>query len=374
MSGVRVLVGTKKGAFVLTSDGKRERWDVCGPHFAGWEIYHLKGSPGRSEPHLRLAVERLVRTGDPALERRRQELGAGGQQVRVRRRARHPPVVRRHAAPLGVRARLAPRAVARPIPTRSTPASRTPRSSARPTAGQNWQELPGLREHGLGPPLAAGRRRACACTRSSLDPLRPRADLHRHLGGRRVPHRRRRQDLAADQPRPALGADPGPDRRGRPLRPPHRDAPVAPRRAVHAEALGRHAQRRRRRVLARGERQPAERLRLPDRRPRPRAGDDLRRPDQERLGALPARGQAARLPQPDRRQRVGGAHPAACRSSDCYVNVLRDAMAVDSLDPCGVYFGTTGGQVYASPDAGDSWTPIVRDLPAVLSVEVQTLP
>jgi photosystem II stability/assembly factor-like uncharacterized protein len=60
--------------------------------------------------------------------------------------------------------------------------------------------------------------------------------------------------------------------------------------------------------------------------------------------------------------------------SDCYVNVLRDAMSVDSLDACGVYFGTTGGQVYASADAGDHWAPIVRDLPAVLSVEVQTLP
>jgi len=59
---------------------------------------------------------------------------------------------------------------------------------------------------------------------------------------------------------------------------------------------------------------------------------------------------------------------------NCYVNVLRDAMSVDSLDKCGVYFGTTGGQVYLSPDAGDSWTPIVRDLPAVYSVEVQTLP
>jgi photosystem II stability/assembly factor-like uncharacterized protein len=59
---------------------------------------------------------------------------------------------------------------------------------------------------------------------------------------------------------------------------------------------------------------------------------------------------------------------------DCYVNVLRDAMAVDALDACGVYFGTTGGQVYASADAGDSWAPIVRDLPAVVSVEVQTLP
>jgi photosystem II stability/assembly factor-like uncharacterized protein len=58
---------------------------------------------------------------------------------------------------------------------------------------------------------------------------------------------------------------------------------------------------------------------------------------------------------------------------DCYVNVLREAMAVDRLDSCGIYFGTTGGQVYASSDAGDHWAPIVRDLPAVLSVEVQTL-
>jgi photosystem II stability/assembly factor-like uncharacterized protein len=59
--------------------------------------------------------------------------------------------------------------------------------------------------------------------------------------------------------------------------------------------------------------------------------------------------------------------------SNCYVNVLRDAMAVDTLDPCGVYFGTTGGQVYVSANAGDSWAPIVRDLPPVLSVEVQSL-
>ena len=59
---------------------------------------------------------------------------------------------------------------------------------------------------------------------------------------------------------------------------------------------------------------------------------------------------------------------------DCYVNVLRDAMAVDRLDSCGVYFGTTGGQVYGSSDSGDTWTTIVRDLPAVLSVEAQTLP
>jgi photosystem II stability/assembly factor-like uncharacterized protein len=77
------------------------------------------------------------------------------------------------------------------------------------------------------------------------------------------------------------------------------------------------------------------------------------------------------------RSRTGGneweALTKGLPQSDCYVNVLRDAMAVDSLDKCGVYFGTTGGQVYASADAGDNWAPIVRDLPGVLSVEVQTL-
>ena len=77
------------------------------------------------------------------------------------------------------------------------------------------------------------------------------------------------------------------------------------------------------------------------------------------------------------RSRAGGneweALTKGLPQKDCYVNVLRDAMCVDSLDSCGVYFGTTGGQVYLSPDAGDNWSPIVRDLPAVLSVEVQTL-
>ena len=77
------------------------------------------------------------------------------------------------------------------------------------------------------------------------------------------------------------------------------------------------------------------------------------------------------------RSRSGGDEWAALTKGlpqqDCYVNVLRDAMAVDRLDPCGVYFGTTGGQVYVSPDGGDHWQPIVRDLPSVMSVEVQTL-
>lgn len=78
------------------------------------------------------------------------------------------------------------------------------------------------------------------------------------------------------------------------------------------------------------------------------------------------------------RSRTGGneweALTTGLPQQNCYVNVLRDAMAVDALEDCGVYFGTTGGAVYCSPDAGDTWQPIVNDLPAVYSVEVQTLP
>jgi len=78
------------------------------------------------------------------------------------------------------------------------------------------------------------------------------------------------------------------------------------------------------------------------------------------------------------RSRTGGDEweplTAGLPQADCYHNVLRDAMAVDSLDPGGIYFGTSGGQVYGSADGGDTWKPIVRDLPAVLSVEVQVLP
>ncbi len=77
------------------------------------------------------------------------------------------------------------------------------------------------------------------------------------------------------------------------------------------------------------------------------------------------------------RSRAGGDDweplTAGLPQQNCYVNVLRDNMTVDTLDSCGIYFGTTGGQIYASSDAGDHWTAIVRDLPAVLSVEAQTL-
>ena len=77
MSGVRVLVGTRKGAFILTSDGKRERWDVSGPHFGGWEIYHFKGSP--ANPDRLYASQTSSCSGRSCSAQRRQDVGGGGQ-------------------------------------------------------------------------------------------------------------------------------------------------------------------------------------------------------------------------------------------------------------------------------------------------------
>ena len=128
-----------------------------------------------------------------------------------------------------------------------------------------------------------------------------------------------------------------------------------------------------RRLVARGQRQSADRFRLR----RSTSTRTSRRP----IYVVPIKSDSEHFPPDGKlrvyRSRTGGNEWEPLTNGlpqrDCYVNVLRDAMAVDSLDSCGVYFGTTGGQVYASADAGDSWPPIVRDLPPVLSVEVQTL-
>ena len=158
MSRVRVLVGTRKGAFVLEADGKREQWDVSGPHFAGWEIYHVKGSP--VDPNRLYASQSsgwfgqlIQRSNDGG-----KTLGAGGQQVRLRRRARHAPVVRRHAAPVGVQARLASRTVADRSRHGRTPAWKTPPCSARPMAARRGRSWPACAATAPGR-VAAGRRR-----------------------------------------------------------------------------------------------------------------------------------------------------------------------------------------------------------------------
>ncbi len=255
MSGIRVLVGTRKGAFVLTSDGKRKEWAVSGPHFAGWEIYHLKGSPADPQPHLRLADQRLVRAGDAEIQRRRRHLGAGGKQVRLRRHTRNASVVRRDTASLGIQARLAPRAV----PDRSGDRLRRGRGRGAIPVDRRRAGLGGTPRAARceGKPLVSRRRRHGPAHHRAR-PQDSGAHVHRHLGRRRLPHGRLGPDVAPDQQRIEVGSGtPRSGRRGRPLRAPHRDAPVAPGRAVHAEALGCHAHRRRRRDLARGQRQPA---------------------------------------------------------------------------------------------------------------------
>jgi len=108
---------------------------------------------------------------------------------------------------------------------------------------------------------------------------------------------------------------------------------------------------------------------------------DVHAHDPETIYVVPIKSDSEHFPLDGKlqvwRSRAGGNQWEALTNGlpqrDCYVNVLRDAMSVDALDQCGIYFGTTGGQVYASANSGDSWAPIVRDLPAVLSVEAQTL-
>ena len=232
MSKVRVLVGTRKGAFVLTSDGKREQWDVSGPHFAGWEIYHLKGSPvdpnriyaSQSSGWFGQVIQRSndggktwetpggeadAEAGRPAHRRE--------QQVRLRhfrrnrQTAHHASVVRRHAASVGVQARLAS----------GTVAHRSGRSLCRSgrrrvVSHHGWRaDLAGacrIARPRHRTPVAAWRRRDVPAHDYSRSE-EPEADLHRHLGGGRVSHRRWRQDLAADQSRAALAIHSRPERR-----------------------------------------------------------------------------------------------------------------------------------------------------------------
>ncbi len=351
MSSVRVLVGTRKGAFILTADGKRQKWEVSGPHFGGWEIYHLKGSPVDPNRIYASQIERLVRPDHPALRRRRQDAGRPvGNKFVYDGVARHAPVVRRHAASLGIQARLASRAVAdrsrhglrRRRGRRALPHDRRRPDLAR-AAGPS---RPRLR-----PALAARRRRHVP----AHDPARSRPTPNRIFIAISAAGAFRTDDGGKTWKPINRGLQvrvhPRPGRRGRPLRAPHRDASVAPRRAVHAEALGRDAHRQRRRIVARSQRQPADAT---------SASRSTCTPTSPRRSTS-CRSRATREHYPPDgklrvyRSRTGGneweALTKGLPQKDCYVNVLRDAMAVDSLDSCGIYFGTTGGQVYGSPDA-----------------------
>ncbi len=371
MSGVRLLVGTKKGAFVLTADGTRKTWNVSGPHFGGWEIYHLKGSP--VDPDRLYASQcsgwfgqKIQRSNDggtswePVGSEFAYEGVPGTHQWYDG--TQHPWEFKRvwHLEPSLTDPDLVYAGVEDAALFRSA------------DGGRSWQELPGLRaaKGHLWQPGAGG----MGLHTIVLDPVNPdRMFIAISAAGVF------RSDDAGQSWRPV----------NRGLKSlyelPDPDAEVG--HCVHRIAMHRA----RPGVLFMQKHWDV--MRSDD------AGDswnevsgnlpsdfgfpiDVHAHEPETIYVVPIKSDSEHYPPEGKlrvyRSRTGGNEweplTRGLPQHDCYVNILRDAMAVDSLDPCGVYFGTTGGQVYGSPDAGDSWTPIVRDLPAVLSVEVQTLP
>jgi photosystem II stability/assembly factor-like uncharacterized protein len=371
MSKVRLLVGTRKGAFILTSDGKRERWDVNGPQFAGWEIYHLKGSP--SDPERLYASQSTGWFGQLV-----QRSNDGGKTWdAVGNKFSYEGVPGTHQWYDGTPHPWEFKRVWHLEPSLTDPDTVYAgvedaalfRSS---DGGRSWHELDGLRGHGSGPHWQPGAGGMCLHT-ILLDP----SDTERIF--------------IAISAAGAFRTDDGgktwkPINRG--LRSegiPNPEAEVG--HCVHRIAM--HKARPNTLFMQKhwdvmrsddaGESWREVSGNLPTDFGFPL---DVHSHEPETIYVLPIKSDSEHYPLDGQlrvfRSRTGGdeweALTKGLPQKNCYVNVLRDAMAVDSLDYCGVYFGTTGGQVYGSFDAGDSWTTIVRDLPAVLSVEVQTLP
>jgi len=394
MSKVRVLVGTKKGAFILSADGKREKWEVSGPHFAGWEIYHLKGSsvdPNRiycsqTSGWFGQIIQRSddggktwFQPGTPPGETKTpdgmpkgesnkfkydvsRETGAPLTTHQFYDGTQHPWEFKRvwHLEPSHTDPNLVYAGVEDAALFKST------------DGGQNWHELSGLRGHGTGPKWQPGAGGMC---------------LHTIILDKKNPNRIYIAISAAGAFRS--------DDAGKTWKPinkglvsqyiPDPNAEVG--HCVHHVAM--HP----------GKPDTLFMQKHWDVMRSDNAGDlwhevsgnlptdfgfviDVHAHEPETIYVAPIKSDGEHFV-PDGKLRIyrsksGGneweALTKGLPQSDCYVNILRDAMAVDSLDSCGIYFGTSGGQVYVSPNAGDSWSPIVRDLPGVLSVEVQTLP
>ena len=392
MSSVRVLVGTHKGAFVLTSDGKREKWDVSGPHFAGWDIYHLKGST--VDPNRIYASQTsgwfgqvLQRSDDGGKTWQQpgvpagQKPAAGPPQAAPNKfiydqssetgkpltthlfydGSQHPWEFKRvwHLEPCLKDPNTVFAGVEDAAIFRST------------DGGENWQELSGLRGHSTGPAWQPGAGGMCLHT-IVIDP------------------KNTDRMYVAISAAGAFRTDDG----GQTWKPinkglyskyiPDPNAEVG--HCVHRIAL--HPSKPDTLFMQKH----WDVMRTDD------AGDnwtkisgnlptdfgfciDVHAHEPETVYVVPIKSDSEHYPMDGAlrvfRSKSGGNEWEALTNGlpqkDCYVNVLRDAMAVDRLDDCGVYFGTTGGQVYVSPNGGDSWQPIVENLPAVLSVEVQTL-
>ena len=371
MSGVRVLVGTRKGAFILTSDGKREKWEVSGPHFGGLEIYHLKGSPAdpnrlyasQSSSWFGQVIHRSNdggKTWDAAGNTFDYDGVPGTHQWYDG--TPHPWEFKRvwHLEPSPTDPDVVYAGVEDAALFRSS------------DGGQTWAELPGLRGHGSGSKWQPGAGGLCLHT-IIQDPGNPQrlfiaisaAGAFRTDDGGKT-WQAINQGLRSEYiPDPT--AEVGHCVHHMTMHPARPNVLFMQK---HWDVM---------RTDNAGESWQEVSGNLPT--------DfgfviDVHAHEPETIYVVPIKSDSEHYP-PDGKLRVyrsrsGGNDWEGLTNGlpqrDCYVNVLRDAMAVDSLDACGVYFGTTGGQVYASPDAGNTWAPIVRDLPAVMSVEVQTLP
>jgi photosystem II stability/assembly factor-like uncharacterized protein len=371
MSKVRVLVGTRKGAFILTSDGKRKKWEVSGPHFPGWEIYHVKGSP--VDPDRLYASQSSGWFGQvlQCSSDGGKTWAPGGNKFTYAGvpgthmwydGTPHPWEFKRvwHLEPSLTDAQTVYAGVEDAAIFRST------------DGGANWEEMRGLREHGTGPQWQPGAGGMCLHT-IILDPSNPqrmyiaisaagafRSDdggknwkpINKGLVSNMIP------DPTAEVGHCVHHVAMHPDRPGVLFMQKHWDV-------MRSDDAGDNW--------------------------REVSGNlptdfgfaiDVHAHEPETVFVVPIKSDSEHFPLEGKlqvfRSRTGGNEweplTRGLPQSDCYVNVLRDAMSVDKLDTCGVYFGTTGGQVYVSPDGGDSWSAIVHDLPAVLSVEVQTLP
>jgi len=371
MSKIRVLVGTRKGAFILTSDAARKQWNVDGPHFAGWELYHLKGSP--VEPDRLYASQCSGWFGQMI-----QRSNDGGKTWEpVGNKFAYEGVPGTHQWYDGTSRPWEFKRVWHLEPSLNDPDTIFAgvedaalfRSS---DGGQSWHELAGLRGHGSGPNWQPGAGGMCLHT-IILDAAHPgRIVIAISAAGAF------RSDDSGETWRPI----------NRGLRSNYIPDPTAEvGHCVHHIAMHRS----RPDVLFMQKHWDVMRSNDAGESWQEVSGNlptdfgfaiDVHAHEPDTLYVVPIKSDSEHFPLEGKlrvyRSRSGGNEWEALTKGlpqrDCYVNVLRDAMSVDTLDPCGVYFGTTGGQVYASADSGDNWAPIVRDLPAVLSVEVQTLP
>ncbi len=369
MSRVRVLVGTRKGAFVLSADGKRDRWDVSGPHFGGWELYHLKGSPvnpdriyaSQSSGWFGQIIQRSDdggKTWEPVGNDFAYNGDPGTHQWYDG--TPHPWAFKRvwHLEPSLTDPETVYAGVEDAALFKST------------DGGKSWAELPGLRDQQASQwaPGAGG----MGLHTILLDPTNPdRIYVAISAAGAF------RTDDGGTTWRPitkGLKSQYIPDPNAEIGYCVHRLAMHPSRPDVLFMQLHWNVMR------------------------TDNAGDlwtnisgnlpsdfgfpiEVHAHEPETVYVVPIKSDSEHYP-PDAKLRVyrsktGGNDweplTRGLPQEHCYVNVLRDAMSIDTLDSCGIYFGTTGGQVYMSPDSGESWKPIVENLPAVVSVEVQTL-